>query len=375
MKRIIISIAIAALLLTAAVAAFAAESSYSDVSADAWYAKAVAALREKGIMDGVGGNRFDPDGIFTRAQLATVLYRLAGEPYVSGEDGFTDTAAGTWYSDAVLWASQNGVVNGYGNGLFGTTDPATQEQLAVMLWRDAGSDVSGEDARTENGAERGASDWAADAVRWASAEGLLTDAVAFEPTSAASRAQVADMVYRYLLRAESAEIRQTTVKEVVVSFDFTRMSTHASNQFAVWVEDADGNMVKTIFVPDFTAARRGYRLREDAVPSWVSAANPDAMTDQEIDAISSATPRAGAQQFTWDMTDAKGNPVPDGVYKIMVEGTLYWSSTVLYTAELDSATAAAGELPVTERRSEPDNKENEGMIQSVHVTMIAAEVA
>ena len=160
-----------------------------------------------------------------------------------------------------------------------------------------------------------------------------------------------------------------TIKEVVVSFDFTRMSTHASNQFAVWVEDADGNMVKTLFVPDFTAVRRGYRMREDAVPSWVSAADPDGMTDQEIDAISSATPGAGAQQFTWDLSDAKGNPVPDGIYKIMVEGTLYWSSTVLYTAELDTATAAAGELPVTERRSEPDTKENEGMIHSVHVTV------
>ena len=373
MKRIIISITIAALLLTAAVAAFAAESSYSDVPADAWYAEAVAVLREKGIMDGVGGNRFDPDGVFTRAQLATVLYRLQGKPYVSGEDGFTDTDVGAWYSDAVLWASQNGVVNGYGNGLFGTTDPATQEQVTVMLWRDAGSEVLGEEYRTENGAERSVSEWAADAVRWASAEGLLTDAVAFEPTSAAPRAQVADMVYRYLLRAESAETGQSTVKEVVVSFDFARMFTHASNQFAVWIEDADGNIVKTLFVPDFTTARRGYRMREDAVPSWVSAADPDAMTDQEIDAISSATPRAGSQQYIWDMTDAKGNPVPDGVYKIMVEGTLYWSSTVLYTAELNTADAANGYLNVIETRSEPDNVENENMIDHVRISVSLGE--
>ena len=161
-----------------------------------------------------------------------------------------------------------------------------------------------------------------------------------------------------------------TIEKVVISFDFTRMSTHASNQFAVWVEDADGNMVKTLFVPDFTAARRGYRLREDAVPSWVSAADPNAMTDQEIDAISSATPMAGTQTYSWDLTDVVGNPVPDGVYRIMVEGTLYWSSTVLYTAELDTATAAAGDLPVTELRSEPDSKENEGMIHSVHVTVM-----
>ena len=174
------------------------ESDYADVPADAWYAEAVTALREKGVMDGVGGNRFDPEGVFTRAQLATVLYRLAGKPAVQGEDGFSDTLPGAWYADAVLWASQNGIVNGYGSGLFGTDDPTTQEQLAVMLWRSAGSYVLGSEYADPDGVENAADAWAFDAVRWARVDGLLTDAVPFEPTRPAARAQVADMVYRYL---------------------------------------------------------------------------------------------------------------------------------------------------------------------------------
>ncbi len=186
------------MLLLTVPACAANEAEYHDVPADAWYAEAVQALRESGLMNGVGDNRFDPDGVFTRAQLATVLYRMAGSPAVSGEDGFSDTAADTWYSDAVLWASQNGVVNGYGDGRFGTNDAATQEQMAVMLWRNAGSYVPGPEYADENGVENAASDWAVDAVRWARVDGMITDAVPFEPKAPANRAQVADMIYRYL---------------------------------------------------------------------------------------------------------------------------------------------------------------------------------
>ncbi len=189
------------MLLSLSTAALA--SDYSDVRDDAWYAEAAAALRERNVMNGVENNNFAPERTFTRASLATVLYRMAGSPAVSGEDSFADTASGAWYSDAVLWASQNGVVNGIGSGLYGTDDPTTQEQLAVMLWRDAGSYVlDREKYASAEGVEQLASDWAFDAVVWAKAEALLTDAAEFQPKAAASRAQVADMVYRYLLLKE-----------------------------------------------------------------------------------------------------------------------------------------------------------------------------
>ena len=198
MKRISSILLCVVMLFSLATSACAAENGYTDVSGNEWYAEAVMALREKGIMDGVGDNRFDPDGVFTRAQLATVLYRLADKPAVSGEDDFADTQSGQWYSDAVLWASQNSIVSGYGNGLFGTTDPTTQEQLAVMLWRSAGSYILGSEYEDANGVENVASTWAVDGVRWARVDGLLTYAIPFVPTLPATRAQVADMVYRYL---------------------------------------------------------------------------------------------------------------------------------------------------------------------------------
>ena len=202
MKRALSLLLCVVFALSFAVPAMAAEQ-YADVSGDEWFADAANALRERGIMNGVEGNRFAPDATFTRAQLATVLYRMAGNPAVTGEDGFTDTEVGTWYSDAVLWASQNKIVNGIGGGLYGTNNATTQEQLVTMLWRNSGSYVlDREKYASDEGVENNASSWAFDAVVWAKAEALLTDAVTFEPQKAASRAQVADIVYRYLLLKE-----------------------------------------------------------------------------------------------------------------------------------------------------------------------------
>ena len=190
---ILLALLLVCTLLYGGCASTRAAGTYSDVANGAWYAEAVNALREKNLMNGVGNDAFDPNGVFTRAQLATVLYRMAGNPGVTGEDSFTDTVPGAWYSDAVLWSEQNSIVGGYGDGRFGTNDPTTQEQLAVMLWRDAGSYV------TDSREETGASAWAVDAVRWLKAEKLLNEnAPAFSPKDAATRAQVADVVYRYL---------------------------------------------------------------------------------------------------------------------------------------------------------------------------------
>ena len=167
MKRTVSLLLSIVLALSFALPALAAEQ-YADVSGDEWYAEAANALRERGIMNGVGGNRFAPNETFTRAQLATVLYRMAGSPYATGEDSFSDTERGAWYSDAVLWASQAGVVNGIGSGRFGTNDPTTQEQLVTMLWRDAGSYVlDREKYASAEGVENEAHDWAFDAVVWA----------------------------------------------------------------------------------------------------------------------------------------------------------------------------------------------------------------
>lgn len=108
---------------------------FADVPSNAWYAEAVAYVQEKGLMNGNTTTEFAPNESLTRAMLVTVLYRLENEPQVVGDDGFSDTAAGQWYSNAVLWATKQGVVNGYGNGLFGPDDNITQEQLKLIMGR------------------------------------------------------------------------------------------------------------------------------------------------------------------------------------------------------------------------------------------------
>ena len=100
---------------------------FSDVTESDWFYDAVTYAYENGLMDGVGAGLFAPNSETTRAQLVTILYRLEGEPAVSGDLPFTDVEAGTWYTNAVLWAAQNGIVNGVSDTEFapGTTSPGS----------------------------------------------------------------------------------------------------------------------------------------------------------------------------------------------------------------------------------------------------------
>ena len=116
---------------------------FTDVKAGAWYADAVKYVFDQGLMSGMSAQEFGPDGQVTRGQVVTILWRLAGSPTVSGK-AFPDVSASAWYADAVAWASANGVVSGYENGGFGPGDPVTREQLAAILYRYAL--ISGKDA-------------------------------------------------------------------------------------------------------------------------------------------------------------------------------------------------------------------------------------
>ena len=147
------------------------DTGFSDVSPDAWYAEGVAYCKEHGLMNGTSATTFAPEEPMTRAMLMTVLYRLAGEPAASTSNPFTDVAAGTWYTDAVLWAQQNHIVSGYGDGRFGTNDPILREQLAVILWRYADSP---ETETTDVFSDKAAvSAYAANAVDWAGTTGVI----------------------------------------------------------------------------------------------------------------------------------------------------------------------------------------------------------
>ena len=109
--------------------------SFADVSADSYYAKAVAWATENGITDGIGGGLFSPDATCTRAQSAVFLYRVAGSPAVNGSAGFSDVAADAYYAQAVAWAKEHGITDGIGGGLFGSANDCTRAQIAAFLYR------------------------------------------------------------------------------------------------------------------------------------------------------------------------------------------------------------------------------------------------
>ena len=116
-----------------------------------------------------------------------------------------------------------------------------------------------------------------------------------------------------------------------ISFTYTKINKIASNQFAVWVEDAQGRYVKTLYATRFTAAG-GWKKREQSIPLWVKQSNLAGMNKTQVDAITGPTPKNGTLRYSWDGTDSEGRTVPAGEYKIFVEASLYYENRVLYTA-------------------------------------------
>ena len=175
---------------------------FSDVTESDWFYDAVTYAYENGLMDGVGAGLFAPNSETTRAQLVTILHRLAGQPAPSGDSGFSDVETGTWYTDAVAWAAQNGIVNGVSDTQFAPGDDITREQLAVILYRYAtyqGYDVS-QRADLSGFVDAGTiSTYAQEALSWANAQGLVlgVEDDSLRPQGNASRAQIAAVLMRF----------------------------------------------------------------------------------------------------------------------------------------------------------------------------------
>ncbi len=163
------------------------------------------------------------------------------------------------------------------------------------------------------------------------------------------------------------------ISQVQIRFDYNHMATIASNQFALWVEDNDGNLIKTIYVTGFTGTRRGYRNREMSLPHWVKSADPENMTDVAMDAVSGATPKQGTLTYIWDLTDDRNNRVSNGVYHIFLEASLYWESNILISAEVDLSNPEPGALNLMEKRSNPEQADNENMLTDIEVTVMTQE--
>ena len=136
--------------------------------------------------------------------LVTILYRSAGSPAVAGSDSFMDTMDGEYYADAVVWAIQQEVIDGYGDGRFGTNDPITRQQMTAIFWRYAGRPETTEAAAFSDAGD--ADSYAVSALAWASASGVVLPVSGdiFAPGQEATRAQAASALMNFALRQETA---------------------------------------------------------------------------------------------------------------------------------------------------------------------------
>lgn len=175
---------------------------FTDVT-NHWAYSAIKRVYTRGWMVGMDEKTFAPDQQLSRAMLAVILYAMAGEPAVTGESPFTDVPAGCWYTDAIVWAAQNGIVCGFGDGTFRPNEAVTRAQAAVMLYGYAaftGADVT---ARADLSAYSDAGQipaWALDAMQWANARRLIVgrDSSHLAPNGGATRAEMAAILSAYI---------------------------------------------------------------------------------------------------------------------------------------------------------------------------------
>ena len=182
------------------------ELPYKDVSEDDWFYDYVYDVYVKELMTGLEETIFAPNNNIVRAQFAVILYRMDSKPEVTYKDTFPDVKEGNFYSDAVIWAAENGIVTGYTDtGLFGPNDPITREQMAAMMFRYANYKKLDTKKREDlSGFPDGKNVqvFATDAVQWCVAEGIISGkgeegAKILDPQASTCRAEAATIISRY----------------------------------------------------------------------------------------------------------------------------------------------------------------------------------
>lgn len=202
MKRICSVALVCVLLLTAVLTVPVNAAAFTDVASSAWYATAVNYCTERGYFNGTSATTFSPDATMSRAMLVTVLYRHSGDPKPPVASAFPDVPDNTWYTTAVAWATENGVVKGFSDGKFHPDNPVTRQEIMVLLHRyvtylGAAADT-GDGRIFETMADfTDVAAWAKPASRWCTSVGIICgDRGSILPEAASTRAQVATILMR-----------------------------------------------------------------------------------------------------------------------------------------------------------------------------------
>lgn len=185
---------------------FKGDVPFLDVSRPDWYFESVKYVHRNWLMTGLSNSKFGPAENLVRAQFAVILYRMTGEPMVVYTPKFHDVGTGQWYTDAILWANEQGVVTGYSNGNFGPADRINREQMAVMMYRYAQQKGYNTSIQTDISRYPDAvyvSDFALEAMRWAVGTGIITgtdEGTRLKPQGHANRAECATIIMRFCER-------------------------------------------------------------------------------------------------------------------------------------------------------------------------------
>jgi uncharacterized repeat protein (TIGR02543 family) len=216
-KRIlctILALCMALSLAPCASLAAAANMPFTDVKSGDWFHDGVQYVYDNSIVNGTSPDKFSPYALLDRGMLVTMLWRMDGKPTGTGSV-FRDVPAGKWYSDAIAWASGAKIVSGYGNGLFGTKDPVTREQIALILYNYAvskGYDVSAASDLSSFADVGNVHSWALAAMKWAVASGLIggKGGGRLDPNGKATRAEAVSILQRFSeLAAKSIDSGKT----------------------------------------------------------------------------------------------------------------------------------------------------------------------
>ncbi len=195
-------------------------ASFTDVPDHEWFAESVEYVKDKGLMNGITVTTFEPQTSITRGMIVTIIYRLEGSPEVKSELQFSDVNPTYYYCTPIIWASENGIVNGYSKDTFAPDDEITREQFATILYRYAekkGLDVSlGSDSVDLSSFEDESkiSEYAVKALSWANEAGLIkgVTVTTLEPQGKATRAQAATIFMRFDKLIEQSEQSNSSIE-------------------------------------------------------------------------------------------------------------------------------------------------------------------